>query len=870
MRRLFTHSSSGDAPASLAGGRHLLLEAPGHTGAVRFLSGLHVSLQDGKTASWVTVTRTGKFRDPRYGEFEITRAMLLAMVENFDKHTYGQDIFFDVAHQPSNGAAAKVTKLSVEGDRLRALVEWTPYGVDAVKNRGYAYLSAEYHENYQDNESGQKHGPVLLGAGLTVRPVIKRLDPIQLSEPSSGVPTLLHPELQVTLTEEIQAMWKELLKKLTEQLRAFKLADKAVETLVAAAEKAVGGITDEAAAKSLMAAFEASGKTLAEQVGDKVVTLSINVPDLKPGLSAEDVKKLLAEETARQASEAKTLAETTAANVKLLSDTIGAAKGLSDDLKKELTEAVADLVTPAMTAEQVKKLAEVQIASGNRLESARKLAGMGFQFPAGNVHISVDDSNTVKALQEAVDRRLGFAGLSDARRYAATGGQLQAVNKELVEKVLAQFDATHGARLHAEHKMLAGGDGLVSDVAVPASFERTVIREALYQLVGLQFVDVGTVAFASSILIPYSYRDTTGASRSSTRVYEGGSIPRAGVKQTSETAYLIPQKLAFEVSDELRYLTGNGQLDWDSLAENARNASRIIGEDLEKLIFDEVLNASDQYATTAVANEAVATADGTKSIFSLAQFPVVRPKKVYDLQGNQVGSTLYGIAVTVNSVAKSEYDGTGTQSAGLYWTMDYNLGELHFVSEAGVATAPTNTHAIVASYTYTTNVYAFDTDLGSLAVDAKYDDFLYRFGLRKSVIEDQRYHLADFGLMSGTVRTQIEQARQFSANYARPGTNLSAEGNLGVIKGVPQFRSTAPGLSMGDQRVVVGHRGQTRFRMAKPWSMGQLQDQKDSNGRFTGKKEAYGDQFIVLHTPTQLKAAYTSIVLYSATARVDR
>ena len=38
-------------------------------------------------------------------------------------------------------------------------------------------------------------------------------------------------------------------------------------------------------------------------------------------------------------------------------------------------------------------------------------------------------------------------------------------------------------------------------------------------------------------------------------------------------------------------------------------------------------------ATTAVTGEAVATANGTLTIFKLAQFPVVRPKKVYDLQG---------------------------------------------------------------------------------------------------------------------------------------------------------------------------------------------------------------------------------------------
>jgi len=119
-------------------------------------------------------------------------------------------------------------------------------------------------------------------------------------------------------------------------------------------------------------------------------------------------------------------------------------------------------------------------------------------------------------------------------------------------------------------------------------------------------------------------------------------------------------------------------------------------------------------------------------------------------------------------------------------------------------------------------------------------------------------------------RSRAQQARSFIESGARNGTALDTEGNLGPVKGVPNFRTTAPGLYMGDQRIIIGERGQTRFRMMKPWTMGQLQDQKDANGRFTGKKEAYGDQFVVIHTPTQLKAAYTSLVLYSGAARVDR
>lgn len=855
--------------------RVLFLEAGPHEGALRFLTSLPALALDGAApSSWVTVTRAGTFRDPRYGEFEITRQMLSAMVENFKKGAYGQEVFVDIDHKPSAGAAGKFLELALDGARLRARVEWTPYGVDAIKNRGYLYMSAEFSENWQDNETGAKHGPMLLGAAITIRPVIKRLDPIQLAEPDgSDVPTLAHHELHTKLLQELQVMWKELLKRLSEKLKTTKLADAVVEQLVATAEKTLGAITDKAAAEALVASFEATGIKLAEQIGDKQVIVQLEMPRqlAGPGMTEEQVKKLMEDTRKADAEAAKKLAETKAAKVKLLTDTIAAATGIPEELRKELTASVADLVTGDISDDQVKRLAQTQIDSGNKIVAAQKLAGMGFAFPAlGSPRISVDDSNNVKALQEAVDKRLGFIGMADSRRYAATGGKLLDENKALVEKVLAQWDADHGAQLHAEHKMLAAGDGKVSDVSVPAIFERTVIREALYALVGLQFVNVGTSAFSSTVTIPYSYRDSTAAGRSNTRVYEGGAVPRAGVVQTSDTAYPLPQKLAFEVSDELRYLTSNGQLDWDAVGENVRNASRIIGEDTEKLIFDEVLNASDQYANTAVVAEAVANGNGALTIFALEHFPVVRPKKIYDLQGNQVGSTLYPITVTTNAVARSEYDGTGTQANGLYWTMDYNLGEIHFVDELGVAEAPANGHAIAVSYNYTTNVYTFDTDLGPDDVDVHWDRFLYRYGLRKAVIEGDRYHSANFGLMSLTGMTSVEQAKQFSANFGRPGTDLAADGNLGRIKAVPNFKTTAPGLAMGDVRVVIGERGQTRFRMAKPWAMGQLQDQKDSNGRFTGKKEAYGDQFIVLHTPTPLKAAYTSMVLYSATARVDR
>ena len=816
---------------------------------VRFVSE-SIRLGEDQPTSWVTVTRTGEFSDPRYGKFSITPAMLAEMVKNFTGKAYGQDIFIDVAHKPENGAAGKVVALAVEGDRLRAKVEWTPMGVEAVRAKGYAYLSAEYHENWRDNEAGNPHGCVLLGAGLVTRPCIKRLDPVQLSEADGESVLLLHPKLLNDLISEVKDTMKKHLEELKKQLEAKGLSEAAIAAVISLAEKAMTGMTDDAQMKALCEAFAADAKKLTE--GGPV---TVNVAG---GLTAADVAAAVAKQLAERDDAAKKLAETQAGNVKLLGEQIAElGKSLSEDTRKELIDGLTPAITAEMSAPAIKALAEVQVKMAEKAEANKQLAASGFHF-RGNAHITVDSTNEVLKLQETIDRRLGITPPKDSP------------NADLVNKVLAQFDAERGAELSREHKHLAAGDGVISDVSVPAIFERTVIREALYPLVALQFVNVGTSEFAVAAQIPYSYRDLTGAGRDSTRKYEGQGIARAGIKQAMETAYPIPQKLAFEVSNELRYLTGAGRIDFDATAENVRNASRIIGEDLERLILNECVNAGDEFAVSAGNDTLTATVNGTNKVFVTSNFPVVRPRKVFDLQGNQVGSTVNPIVVTLNSIVRQEYDGSGTQSAGTYYTMDYNLGEIRFVSETGATVTPTNAWALVVTYSYTTNVTKFDTDLGALKVGEKWDDFIYRYGLRRSVLEDQRYYRANLGLMSGTVHEQVLLANQFAAINDRGNTSVSGAGDLGSIRSVPNFKSFAPGLQLGDTRVLIGERGNTRFRMAKPWQMGELQDQKDVNGRFTGKKEAYGDQFIFLHTPSQLKGCYSSVVLYSATGRVAR
>ena len=130
----------------------------------------------------VQITRIGRFYDPRYGDFEISAVGLDEMVRNFDRRVLGQDVFIDVAHRPENGSAGRITRLWRESDRLMAEVDWTPYGLISMEEKGFCYLSMEYAENFQDNETKTRHGWVLKGAALTIRPVIKRLEKVALSE----------------------------------------------------------------------------------------------------------------------------------------------------------------------------------------------------------------------------------------------------------------------------------------------------------------------------------------------------------------------------------------------------------------------------------------------------------------------------------------------------------------------------------------------------------------------------------------------------------------------------------------------------------------------------------------------------------------
>lgn len=160
-----------------------------------------VTLAHGRETSRIQIAKTGKFKDPRYGDFAITTAMFDKWESNFTALSSpaagrkGVPIDFD--HSPEKRGDTEAAGWIVGLDRmgkdgstrtpneLWAEVQWTQLGIDAIKDDRYAYISPSYHPNWVD-EQGKGHGNTLVGSALTNRPFL-RMATVSLSAAAFAV-----------------------------------------------------------------------------------------------------------------------------------------------------------------------------------------------------------------------------------------------------------------------------------------------------------------------------------------------------------------------------------------------------------------------------------------------------------------------------------------------------------------------------------------------------------------------------------------------------------------------------------------------------------------------------------------------------------
>lgn len=831
-----------------------------------------ITLGESKKTSRVTITRVGTFKDPRYGEFSITLGMLNEMVGNFNANAYGQDIAIDVAHNPSNGAAGKITALSVEGQRLRALVEWTGYGTQAINNKGFNYLSAEYAENFTDNEQGKEHGCVLLGAGLTVRPVIKHLDKVELSTPS-GVD--VYSALETNFLKQLQQ--EPIMKKYLKQLLAltsYTLLSESVQTQIKTAFETTAKTLSGDALDNLYTTFESTVKVLSDNIGDTVVKLDVGAitsskdNEIK-ALDESAVTKLVVKQLADvKKADVKILADAKQSltdNVKTFSETVTDAEGISEDIAKTLSEDYRDLITAQMNKDQVVTLATHALSTHNKAQSDKKLAAIGW-VGAGNPHVN---NEAAFSLQESIDSML--AKTSSGRSFALSStekGKKLLSKHPFVEQVLNAFDSQNTAALDAESKVLAEGGVGITNTDLPVGFQRTVIREALSDLNVLSLVNTMTDASAMMTTeIPYEERGSIGGDG---RVFEGQGIGHAGVTQKMDTAFLEPIKLALQVSNEVMHFTRSSQINWDAYGRNVASNARLVREIVARKITNEMVRAADSYGAITIKNEDVAAQlDGATSMIKTLKFPVVQAKQTYSLKGDAVGNATNPISVSLSGNTLDEYSADIDQASGTYWKLtSANLGYIALVDQDGNAKKPAASATCSISYDYTTNIKVFDLGVPSgVALEDHMDGLLRAVGSRKAYLSGTHFVQPDFMLMSPTVNDMATNARGYTANAARQGSRLNASGDLEMIKGLPAFSTNAPGSQLGDSRILIGQAGTTTYSVAKAFMTGQPFEAVDSQGRPTGQKIAYGEEYSSVHTPKSISRYYTSVLAIDLTNR---
>ncbi|HRY16460.1 MAG TPA: hypothetical protein P5330_11385, partial [Candidatus Competibacteraceae bacterium] len=596
-------------------------------------------------------------------------------------------------------------------------------------------------------------------------------------------------------------------------------------------------------------------------------------PDGAKTLTEADVQRMLDEDRAKAAETAKKLTETTATLKAQFRTAIDAADGLKTLSEQERTVLLAaeTLIHPGMTPEQVKALADNQIAIGDQMVIQRQLTQLGWQGRqgVGSTRIQLGADHAPKRLQDAIDK-----ALHDSMPYG--NGILRLTEdaklKPGVKRILAMFDQINGAALDAEARRLAdGGPTTVSSMDVPAGFQRTVIREALSDLNILELVQMLTDPGAQATTqIPYEMRKT-GVIPNNGIVYEGQPIPRASIEQRMTMAYVNAMKLAMKVSNEVMHFSRAAMIDWDAYGRNAESNARVVREMVCMRIANELQRSADAFEATAITGESlISQMDGSTSLIKTTYYPIVRPMQYSDLEGNTIGSVENPIAISVNGTAYSEYDGTGTQSAGTYWKVEnYNLGLIRLVDEAGDPVTPTySSGTTTIGYSRATNVALFDLKLpASTVLEDHLNSALQAIGARKAYLRAKRFIQADFQLMSPTLNDILTNARQFAAEAMRAGSSLTGSGDLATIKGIPAYGTDAPGIDLGDERILMGQRNTLSYVVAKPFMIGLPVEVRSSTGYMTAEKEAYGEEYNAIHVPSPIRNRLTSIVMYDSDAR---
>lgn len=367
----------------------------------------------GDNTMWIHCFPFGEYEHPVFGLIKITPERASRFADNINKNVRGIDLDIDYDHKmdPAKGnkAAGWVRQAAVREDGLWLNVEWTKEAEDSIANREFRYFSPEFSDEWKD-ASGTVHKDVLFGGGLTNRPFLKDLVPINLSDtfaslthttPVGGGSTGSAEGSGTTLTEEKEANMDPTLK--AALIKRFGLKEDATDAEVLAAVEAEPTpepeptepeptepvIEDEP--ESVLAGISASELKKLTESNPLVANIVTQLAETQRRLGAQEAATRLAETDNR---------------VTKLSDA-GVPKVITDKLRKIMLSSSGTVAQDVY--ELVNKFAELGTVPLSEEGSTRRTAAGGLQ--ADDVMEVLDSKvnelrskDTTLSYAEAVDR----------------------------------------------------------------------------------------------------------------------------------------------------------------------------------------------------------------------------------------------------------------------------------------------------------------------------------------------------------------------------------------------------------------------------------------------------------------------------------
>lgn len=198
----------------------------------------------------IPILPEGKFEHAQYGKLDWNGGKFAEMQANFEAQVTGYTpmLNFDHStHNPfagTNPAAGWFQRLEIEpGAGLFAVVELTPAGAAAIKNREYRYISGEVFDEYA-RSSGVKAKNVITGAALTNTPFHDTMPGLFGQPPTRALCFSTTGPVSFWAASEEKKMSKpSFWRKLTQK---FNLGEDATDEQVAAALEAAPAVVPDA------------------------------------------------------------------------------------------------------------------------------------------------------------------------------------------------------------------------------------------------------------------------------------------------------------------------------------------------------------------------------------------------------------------------------------------------------------------------------------------------------------------------------------------------------------------------------------------------------------------------------------------------